>query len=292
MECGASVSKSQYSPGDLIRFLVNGLPHGPRENRLLLMLQGYIDDSGSDGTRIPFVLAGYILAAEKWADFSDAWKSELERKPRIKYFKMNEAVSGDGQFKGLSEEFRKCKVRDLIAIINRYKPSGICVFAKWDEWKQLIEPYVPRISKYPYTALFMLMLDAVVSYEKSIGIFPEKIQLDFDEQGDIGRLTLQWYSIINQFFHPDLAQIISRTPTMLNDKEYVALQAADLLAWAIRRDLDPTDKIIKGWEWVYSELRPTVWGGPGLHRKLLQAVGRRSRNAKTMRRLRQKPRRS
>lgn len=154
-------AKSQYSASDLIRFLVNGLPSPIREMRLLLMLQGYIDDSGSDGSQSSYVLAGYILPAEKWADFSDDWSAELRREPQIEYFKMSEALYGNGEFLGTQEEFRKCKARDLLRVITKHNPDGICSYLKWDEWRDF-EQCLPPIIRKPYVALFFNVLDSVV----------------------------------------------------------------------------------------------------------------------------------
>lgn len=42
---------------DYIRNIVCGWPEPERSQRLLVMLQGYSDDRGSDGTRLPCILA-------------------------------------------------------------------------------------------------------------------------------------------------------------------------------------------------------------------------------------------
>jgi hypothetical protein len=62
------------------------------------MLQGYVDDSGSDGQQPPYVLAGFLMPVEKWAQFADDWKFQLDRQPAIEYFKMSEACSRVEQF--------------------------------------------------------------------------------------------------------------------------------------------------------------------------------------------------
>jgi hypothetical protein len=92
------------------------------------LLQGYFDDSGSDGQRPPFVLAGYILQSEKWAAFSDDWRAECSRSPKINYFKMFEAVEGRGQFESIEYDIRRYKILKLIEVMNRHGAHGLCSY--------------------------------------------------------------------------------------------------------------------------------------------------------------------
>jgi len=116
--------RSQVAASDYIRAMVCGIPQPMRSQRLIAMLKGHFDDSGSDGERPPFVLAGYVLPIDRWAAFADDWQRELEREPRIKFFHMADAAYGDGPFLGIREEFRKCKVRDMLGVIQRHCPEG------------------------------------------------------------------------------------------------------------------------------------------------------------------------
>ncbi len=70
--------------------LVCGYATPYRRRKLLLMLKGYIDDSGSEPSAPDFVLAGYVLPAEVWAHFSDEWAAELLRGRPIEYLHMKE----------------------------------------------------------------------------------------------------------------------------------------------------------------------------------------------------------
>jgi hypothetical protein len=74
------------------------------------MLQGYMDDSGSEPKGQLFLISGFILETEQWERFSDEWQFQLHRDPRIDYFKMHEAVARVGQFEGWNKEFVLCKV--------------------------------------------------------------------------------------------------------------------------------------------------------------------------------------
>ena len=240
------------------------------------MLQGYVDDSGSDGTRTPFVLAGYILPSEKWAAFSDEWQSELLRQPKIDYFKMREAAHRIDEFEGMSVEFRDCKVKDLLAIIRRHDLDGIYTVLDWKDYRELLEPILPSGMKEGirtvYSTLFFNILETVVFYQKRKQIGPETVDLDFDEQGEAGEWAQMFYPSVKATAGPDIQAIIGRTPTMLDDKKVVALQAADLLAWSLRREFDSGDPDQKSYHWLYEELNKSVWLGTHLGRKSIEAL--------------------
>lgn len=111
----------------------------------------------------------------------------------------------------------------------------------------------------------------MLCFEKNLAIYPEKVQIDFDEQGPAGDFARDWYSRLKQFFPPEHREILGRSPTMLDDRDYVALQAADMLAWSIRRRLDGSTAN-DSWFWLYEELRKTLWGGLGFNRDSWNAL--------------------
>jgi len=243
--------------------LVCGLPAPFRQRRLLAMLQGYFDDSGSEPQSFAFVIAGYILSSEQMAAFADDWLIALHQKPRIEYFKMAEAFGGYGQFAGIQTEFRKAKVRDMIAVIYKHKPRGIASFFNWDHFKAFSRYLPEELKGQPYAPLFFRLIDNVLEWQKSIGAFPEKIQLDFDDQGKAGEFAIEWYGrMMNNApplsFSDEHRAILEGTPRMLNDQKYVPLQAADMAAWVVRNGGTP-GLDISGWEWLDQQIGATVW---------------------------------
>jgi hypothetical protein len=248
------------TPGEYIRAIVCGWPKEVRERRLLVMLQGYADDSGSDGTRAPYILAGFILPAGKWESFSDDWDATLRRPPAIKYFKMSEANAREGQFAGVREEFVQCKIKDLLAVIARHDPDGVYSQLDWNEYREILEPVTPKPLKNPYYMLFPAIFDAVLFYQKRKKIFPETIDLDFDEQGSLGDFARMGYPYMKAQADQDVQAMLGRTPTMLDDEKVMPLQAADMLAWNLRREFDLDDPG-KRWHWLYTELNKFIWLG-------------------------------
>src|SRR6266446_9949601 len=59
--------------------LVAGLPSTERGSRRAMILEAYLDDSGSGGRRQRFfTLAGFLSDYESWGKFADEWKAVLD----------------------------------------------------------------------------------------------------------------------------------------------------------------------------------------------------------------------
>lgn len=230
------------------------------------MLQGYADDSGSDGSRAPYVLGGYIMEAEKWAAFSDDWDAELRREPVIKYFKMAEAHNGSGQFFGVPIEFRKYKARNLVEIIHKHDPTGLFSILNWEQFRKILMPHTPAgpVTN-PYSLLYYVLFDAIIVYERQKGILPEVVQFDFDEQGEAGEFARMIYPSLKSYFqstNPEIYKMLGRTPDQLDDELVLPLQAADMLAGTIRRSADPQKPDPDDdWGWLHVEIYKTIWHG-------------------------------
>ncbi len=263
LEGSAVVCSGQAGEARRIMNLVCGLPSPLRQGRLLAMLQGYFDDSGSEPKSFAFVIAGYILPAEQMSQLADDWLDALHRDPEIKYFKMSEAFAGEGQFGYMGREFRMAKVRKMLAVIHKHNPVGICSFMNWEHFKGFSRYLPEQLGKEPYAPLFFQLIDNILHYQKATRIFPQKIQLDFDDQGRDGDVAIEWYGRLwhsepPYCFSEEHKAILEGTPRMLNDCQYVPIQAADMLAWVIRNAGTPGIQI-GGWEWLYTECLKTVW---------------------------------
>ncbi len=222
------------------KFLIDllcDLPERSRGSTELVMLRGYFDESGT-GQPPVFVLAGYISTAEKWAEFSTAWDQALNISPRIEYFKMDEAMNLKGQFGHWSEERRNQRVQLFIDIIQKHAIVGAAISIKQDEFHRVFNSAVHRPWPYPMNTLYfhavMETLQAIGAHRARMGL-NGPIQYIFDdgmrEKGvitdmwDIGKNDPEWTEIFNTI----------GIPYFLDDKKVLPLQAADMLAWVIRK---------------------------------------------------------
>jgi hypothetical protein len=252
---------------------LSGIPQPMRQRRLLLTIQAYIDDSGVIGTDPIFVLAGFMARAEQWAAFSDAWKSYLDEPPSLQYLKMNEAAKLKGEFRGWTDEQRDRKLRGLVEIIKRFPPSK-AIYALIDliAWEEIMAPGLAKPMANPYYMGFHVVLSGVCHEVVDSGQSDE-IELIFDKQVIFGPRIALWYPVVKDSIataQPEelnrIANALPPSPMFRDDRKFVPLQAADILAWLIRTAFSdrlpgpesafrPKDT---GFGWIAAELSPVI----------------------------------
>jgi hypothetical protein len=247
------------APWTLLDSLVCGLPKTQRERRRIVILTAFSDDSGSDGTTPFFVLAGYVAEVERWNAFSEDWGMMLERQPRIEYFKMREAESRRGQFGGWSIEQAVAKQIQLAECIKRHARFGIGSFVSHRAYNAIMRDRLPPTCDSPYWLCFMEIVQGLINV--SVDSEVQKVNFVFDTQGEgyerRGKMSFGGLREIFQEMgipHKDIIGSISYD----DDRNVLPLQAADMLAWHMRRH---TDKALSG----INEERPVadiLWSIP------------------------------
>jgi uncharacterized protein DUF3800 len=222
--------------------MVCGLTAREREKRLMGILTCYADDSGSDpGTMPAFVLAGYVAGVEQWKKFLDQWDIALKSGPRVlEYFKMVEAhwKIEDGQFYGWSDHDRDAKLIELGRIIKDHVMYGVRVVLYWDDYQTVRAKY-PNYQVEPYTILYHNLMISSILRKIDLDI-DDPIKFIFDQQGAFGKRARGTFddavsmSTIPSFF----LRHIAGPPNFEDDKDFLPLQSADLLAWQTRRFCD------------------------------------------------------
>ena len=224
-------------PGQHIRALVCGFPRDVRRNRWITVAQGFIDDSGSEPSKPIFVLAGFLSDVERWERFSDKWQERLHERPSIAYFKMQEANSLKGQFLRWKERDRNLKVRQLIQIIRHHVAMRVSCSMEWNDYRDILKGRVrPHANDRPYFFLFYRIIANVIGFQMENNI-PEPVDFVFDQQGKIGKRALLWYDWILKNRSPQLRPYFGDPPIFRHDDKVLPLQAADTLAWQIRRQI-------------------------------------------------------
>lgn len=233
----AVVCHSQVLPADYIWSLVCGYAAPHRERKLLLMLNGYIDDSGSEPSTPTFVLAGYVLPAEIWAHFSDEWDKELLRDKPINYLHMKE-IGKDfkgGQFDGWTFDEIEGKLKSLAGVIQNHNPFALAAHAQWSEYEKFkMQSSRGEYLQSPYKALFYEITKIMYGAGR-IWNNPNSVDFVFDEQGEIGDEAASWYLEIKDAYPPEARAFFGAKPVFRDDSLVLPLQAADMLAWFQRR---------------------------------------------------------
>ena len=221
---------------EAIRALIVGIPRRLWSSKPLVMLQAYVDDSiASTGDR-KLLLAAYVLTADQWIEFYDAWDAALHEPPAIDYFKMAEANGRGGCFRKFSEAQRNKKVFRMAQVVKQFAPHGLHVKVSTKEFNELLKPYVPWPVKTPYYILSHSMIYGLARLHDQMGL-KMKCDVIFDDHPGLAAKILPAFDLYG--LGPESwRQWISGPPSFKDDKEVLPLQAADLLAWHLRRDVE------------------------------------------------------
>jgi hypothetical protein len=109
-------------------------------------------------------------------------------------------------------------------------------------------PIIPYEVRTPYFTCFYSVILNLTKWHASMGL-TLPIDFVFDEQGVIGAEAVSWYEAIKSFQPPDIARLLGADPVFRDDKKILPLQAADLLAWHLRRKRETRNR---------SEQRPVL----------------------------------
>ena len=214
------------------------------------MLQMFIDDSGSGGDSRFYILAGFKARVAVWEAFSDDWKAVLDSDPKIAYFKMSEAESLKGPFKGFSKEQRNKKVNKFIDVIDGHDIWLTTVALPQQDYDQIIRPASSQVYATPYLYAFMWIVMACAGHTRQFGQLSdlgknelwntydpdnvEKIDFIFDRQKPEEDDAKRHYELIRTY--AEWAPLVGSI-RYEDEKQFLPLQAADLAAWQNRRRL-------------------------------------------------------
>jgi hypothetical protein len=260
----------------------------------MLMLQVCIDDSGSDLQGPAYVLAGYLSTAEQWAKFSDEWHDALWESPAISYFKLSEANRLDGEFRGWTHDNANKKVDALSKVIAprvMYQISSIMVQAHYDEiimpFRKVIvsspSPEDKRFSALLKTPYYLCFYDVITECMKQLGVDQklEPIEFYFDDQGLMGRRTAGFWDAVKAEAPPEYAKYMTTPPQFRDEKTFLPLQAADMIAGlttGLISDRERGINLVRPPFYNLKSVRPlmSAWGKDRLTKLLEDHMGSRT----------------
>lgn len=193
----------------------------------------FADESGRNDPPV-YVMAGFIAGLAAWQAFDAAWQEELAAFPAVSVFKMKEAHRGNGGFRGVSKEDREYKCLRIAEIIRRHCAGRISVVTFHEAHDAIIKGRISRDADDPYILSFDMLLSGADDLATALK-YEGPIDFYFDRQVDKEPLlNAHW-----EFHLPTLderyrARFVNK-PAFLADEEAPGLQAADMLAWHIRR---------------------------------------------------------
>jgi len=239
--------------------LLCGLPEEKARECLLVPVKAFIDDAGVKNTDEIFVFAGFVDKAENWVAFVKNWSDCLKESPSIQYFKMDEAASLSGQFTNWKMDARDAKLRALFEVVREHSKRGdICramyfttPFAAFHQ--KLTDDLPARTKRYSSAYLIgsIFLMNAIDAEIKDRGLRDDLVEVIFDKHDIFSKRMEVIYPLLCQFAEKHYGMKYPPSPTYRDDREFVPLQLADMLAWSLRRMYNGHDSTF---QWILDEL--------------------------------------
>lgn len=205
------------------------------------MLTAYIDDSYNPGGG-SYVLAGFVSTNEKWEAFSKDWGNLLPTygtlKPRTEryHFKMNEMAENQERmarlpaFQRVAEEHSLMAIccclntNDLAAAMDRIQIPSVSV-----DWGVFTNDFV-----FAFRCL-MDMFHNNKSITNEVLGDEVPVQFIFDNQMGEEPIVKAFWNAYHLSRRPEIRRLYAEAPKFEDDEDFLPLQAADMLAWWVRR---------------------------------------------------------
>jgi hypothetical protein len=194
----------------------------------------YGDESGSHG-KGTFVIAGYLATAHNWERFKADWNTALSEEPRITHFHRGHNYHGDGVFEGWDEPTRQAKLNRMIRVFERFGAHIVELSStiEWNEYRAVVHGPLAKELSNPYYFCLHGVMSLAVDWVRKTGEDAD-ISFVFDYQFEHQAEAVRQYTHIKQRF-PQIGKHMSGI-CFMDDEKVAGLQAADLIAWQIRRD--------------------------------------------------------
>lgn len=229
--------------GNAYKSLLDTVFLGCKGLRVLISLACYGDESGiHDGAPV-FVMAGWVAPQDEWTVFDQRWRATLRNAgvPSNKGYHATDCESGYGLFAGWSVDKRTALTIALIdiirstntvgsgVIINRVVPTNASAGARW-------------FSIEPYTAAIPLFLTLMTQKASMFLDAAARIAFVLDRQKDYAASSVANFNAMRDDPISGLNPIQERAGTLVfgDSVEHTPLQAADLLAFELRKEYEAT----------------------------------------------------
>lgn len=139
-----------------------------------------------------------------------------------------------GEFDGWDEDARDAKVKVLAAIVKRHVLYKTHLLVSQPDFDTALKPVLPKKLRNAYVFAFNRMISSTAHYEKYLGR-SEPIECIFDKQQKIGKRSAKLYERVVGLPGFEASHLVRLPVRFEDEKEFLPLQAADLVAWHFRR---------------------------------------------------------
>lgn len=224
-----------------------------------MTLRFFIDDSGKDDPPV-FVLGGAAFDLDRLEAFETDWKAVLAAPPAIPFFKMKDANARRGAFKGMTAVDRDAKVAALGAVLRDHAVATLSVIVRHDDYRGIYEGRMMRWMDRPYQMMFHLVIATAYKLCKEQTL-ADMAEFVFDRQLDHETALRESFPALKRGMVAEMTAFLAADPRHADDKDEVALQAADMVAWHVRRSWRDGTQALAG----ASHAGPSIVALPGKH---------------------------
>lgn len=214
------------------------------------MLQAMVDDSGTrDAKSGVFLLGALVATVCDWMNLASEWDAELSQPPRASYFKLQDAIRANGEYRGASSrpEMLGLKIRKFSEIVQKHVRHAYVVEMSIAKFNALFKPTLESVllenhkqnnhdldgiaSPYYWLALTLLR---GIDYQG----FSEETNVVFDDQADEGMDVQKWWPLLVASHNAQSKRVplVQSKPDYRCDQKFSPLQAANSFAWLSYRD--------------------------------------------------------
>jgi hypothetical protein len=153
---------------------------------------------------------------------------------------MSEAQALEGQFRGWQRDVCAAKLLKLALVIRDFRPISFQFSLDRNKFYEIYAPSSPKGLANPQFISCFAIVSGVARYAKDVGgNIP--VEFIFDEQDGVDIDVQLWFNAMKSVLPRRIKKLISGTPLFRNDKQIIQLQAADMLAWHLRREHERRD---------------------------------------------------
>jgi hypothetical protein len=204
------------------------------ENRLVLILKGYFDESGTHDGSKAISVAGYLSTPEKWLTFEREWKAAKDAYG-LEFFHMTDFVARQEEYANWSDAERGERLFSLIAIINRNVIASVGFALPVRDYYRIFSKTAKRYAGGPYgLAAISCFMDAAKAIRAQL---PDARIAYVFERGvkGKGQVMKVFDRVCDDFELRETNRLASLTYE--DKRDFSPLEAADILAYELYRHL-------------------------------------------------------
>jgi hypothetical protein len=155
---------------------------------VIVMLQAYFDESGTNGKEPLTVISGFIATDTTWLDFDTSWRSAIKHDLKdlgLAWFHMVECENGTKQFAPWASkpELRRFAAKTMADVIVKSGLKGFWSSVDFPDWCDATTPAFKTRYRKPYYFCFEDCLQQIAAWVSEFAP-GESVKLIFAEQDE------------------------------------------------------------------------------------------------------------